>query len=374
MAKKLLKPAKVTSPSEEEIEGLGDESDDDGLGEYPIDTLLIRKETRTVFDVVRRIENGGFIMNPDFQRDFVWDQGKQSKLIESVVMRIPLPVFYLAENKKGQTIVVDGLQRLSTFQAFLDNKFRLALPHQESLHRKHFNDLTPKLQNRIEDCNLELYIIDSKVPEQAKLDIFERVNSGEILTRQQMRNCLFSGPATLWLREEASTDLFRMATGKSLDVKKMRDREFVNRFCAFWLVGFEQYKKDMDDFLATSLEMMNMKSPEELGQLSDCFRLGLQNNYALFDRQAFRKHTPGQTDRNVINASLWDVMATGLARYPESLVTDRAETFRAKFYALLQDDEFRGAITYSPNSTKNVRKRFELADGMFKEVFGDYAD
>lgn len=374
MAKKHPHPSTVSNPPEEDIEGLGDESEDDGLGEYPIDTLLIRKETRTVFDVVRRIENGGFIMNPDFQRDFVWAAMKQSKLIESVVMRIPLPVFYLAENKKGQTIVVDGLQRLSTFQAFLDNKFRLALPHQESLHKKYFKDLTPKLQNRIEDCNLELYIIDSKVPEQAKLDIFERVNSGEILTRQQMRNCLFSGPATLWLREEASTELFRMATGDSLDVKKMRDREFVNRFCAFWLVGVEQYKKDMDDFLAKSLEMMNKKSPEELAALSGRFRLGLQNNYALFDRHAFRKHTPDQTDRNVINASLWDVMATGLARYPENLVIDRAETFRAGFYTLLQDDEFRGAITYSPNSTKNVKRRFELAEDLFKEVFGDYAD
>src|SRR4029079_18169175 len=119
-----------------------------------------------------------------------------------------------------------------TFRAFLDNNFRLTLPHQESLNKKHFKALTPKLQNRIEDCNLELYIIDSKVPEQAKLDIFERVNSGEPLTRQQMRNCLFSGLATLWLKEQASTDLFHVATGNSLDVKKMRDREFVNRFCS----------------------------------------------------------------------------------------------------------------------------------------------
>ena len=198
MAKKAPKPINAASPAEEQVEGLGDEAEDDGLGDNPIDTLLIRKETRTVYDVVRRIENGGFII--------------------------------------------------------------------------------------------------------------------------------------------------------------------------------DQYKKDMDDFLAKSLEMMNKKSPEELGQLSLRFRLGLQNNYDLFGRHAFRKHMPDQPDRNVINASLWDVMTTGLARFPESLVADRADTFRECFYNLLQNNEFSGTITYSPNSTKNVKKRFELADGIFKEVFGDYTD
>jgi hypothetical protein len=96
-----------TPPSaviDEEIEGL-DGGEDSGFGDYPIDTLLIRKETRTVFDVVRRITNGGFVLNPDFQRDFVWDNEKQSRLIESIVLRIPLPVFYLAEDKQGRTIV-----------------------------------------------------------------------------------------------------------------------------------------------------------------------------------------------------------------------------------------------------------------------------
>ena len=373
MAKKSPKPSKVAIPVEEEIEGLSD-PEDDGLGDYPIDTLLIRTESRTVFEVVRRIGSGGFIMNPNFQRDFLWDIAKQSKLIESILMRIPLPVFYLAENEKGQSIVVDGLQRLSTFRDFLDNEFSLKLPHQESLNKKTFEKLSPNLQNRIEDCNLVLYIIDSKVPERAKLDIFERVNSGAILTRQQMRNCLYTGTATQWLKDEAATDMFIKATGGSLDAMKMRDREFVNRFCAFTLVGVSEYKKDMDDFLAKSLEIMNDLDKDALGTLSHRFQLGLRNNFKLFDRHAFRKHLPNQHDRGVINASLWDVMTTGLARFPHEFVMDRAEAFRSVFYALLKNQDFNGAITYGPNSTKNVKRRFEMADDMFKEAFGDCAD
>jgi hypothetical protein len=356
----------------EEIEGL-DDSEDSGLGDYPIDTLLIRKETRTVYDVVRRIGTGGFVLNPDFQRDFVWPIEKQSKLIESVVMRIPLPVFYLAEDSQGRTIVVDGLQRLSTFRAFLGNSLSLKLPHQESLHKRKFKELSPKLQNRIEDCNLELYIIDSKVPDRAKLDIFERVNSGELLTRQQMRNCLYMGPATRWLKKEASTELFVDATGGSLDAKKMRDREFANRFCAFFLRRMENYTKgDMDDFLAKALEQMNAMAEDELAELSTKFRLGLKNNSDVFSRHAFRKHTPNQSSRSVVNASLWDVMSTGLAHYPNELVMRNADELRGAFYLLLDDSEFNDAITYSPNSTTKVKKRFEMSEEMFKEVLGDY--
>jgi hypothetical protein len=376
MAKKRAtrRPIEPPTPSVvvEEIEGL-DDAEDSGLGDYPIDTLLIRKETRTVFDVVRRITTGGFVLNPDFQRDFVWTNEKQSKLIESVVMRIPLPVFYLAEDKQGRTIVVDGLQRLSTFRDFLGNKFKLKLPHQDSLHNKKFEELSPKLKNRIEDCNLELYLIDSKVPERAKLDIFERVNSGELLTRQQMRNCLYMGAATRWLKDEASTDLFLDATGRSLDAKKMRDREFVNRFCAFFLKGVSQYTNgDMDDFLARTLEQMNEMAEDALESLSIHFRRGVQNNFMLFGRHAFRKHSPEQSTRSILNASLWDVMSTGLARYSEEDVQQKAEQLRTSFYALLSDDVFNDAITYGPNSAKKVKKRFEMTDAMFKEVLGAY--
>jgi len=365
-------PVQSGSPSDEGVEGL-DNTEDSGLGDYPIDTLLIRKETRTVFDVVRRITDGSFILNPDFQRDFVWGIEKQSKLIESVVMRIPLPVFYLAENLEGKTIVVDGLQRLSTFRDFLSNKLMLKLPHQDSLHRKTFDELSAKLKNRVEDCNLELYIIDSKVPEQAKLDIFERVNSGALLTRQQMRNCLYMGLATRWLKDEASTELFDEATGGSLDAKKMRDREFINRFCAFFLLGVDGYERaDMDDFLARTLQKMNKSSKNELDGLSTHFHLALKNNHDLFGRHAFRKHTQEQPNRSVLNASLWDVMSTGLSHYPNELVMDKADEFRQAFYPLLTSYEFIEAITYSPNSTKRVKKRFEMAEKIFKEVLGDY--
>jgi len=359
-------------PNSDEIEGLsGDE--DSSWGDYPIDTLLIRNENRTVHDVLRRIKKGSFVMDPDFQRDFIWPDDKQSKLIESVLMRIPLPVSYLAEDEQGRMIVVDGLQRLSTFMRFVGNKLRLKLPNQKNLDGKHFKDLSPKLQNRVEDCNLILYIIDVKVPEQARLDIFERVNSGVPLTRQQMRNCLYMGPATRFLKDEASTKLFLKATGHSLKSSTMRDREFVNRFCAFHLIHLDEYRGDMDDFLARGLKKMNTFEKAELEKLSNQFSLGIRNNHKVYGKHAFRKHTKGQSDRKVLNASLWDVMSTGLSRYPEHLVDERADSLKAGFWKLMDDKDFFQYITYGPNAVKNVRYRFMAVNEMLKEVFDDYS-
>ncbi|MCE1185733.1 MAG: DUF262 domain-containing protein, partial [Rhodocyclales bacterium] len=326
----------LTTPGDEEIEGLA-ANEDGAWGDYPIDTVLIRNENRTVHDVLRRIEKGSFIMDPEFQRDFIWPDDKQSKLIESVLMRIPLPVFYLAENTHGQMIVVDGLQRLSTFQRFVRNQLPLKLPDQQELNKKRFQDLSPKLQNRIEDCNLILYIIDAKVPAKALLDIFERVNSGVPLTRQQMRNCLYTGQATKFLRDESRTELFLTASGGSLKSETMRDRELINRFCAFQTLSLESYKGDMDFFLAEALQQMNKASSESLAKLSAQLRTSLKNNLTVFDRHAFRKHTNKDQNRNTFNASLWDVMTTGLSQYPENVVEARADQLRNAFYRLLGD-------------------------------------
>lgn len=353
---------------QEEIEGLGDV--DSSWPDYPIDTLLIRNETRTVHDVLRRIDKDQYVMDPDFQRDFIWDSSKQSRLIESVLMRIPLPVFYLAEDEQGRMVVVDGLQRLTTFQRFANNELRLRLPKQKELDGKRFKDLPPKLQNRVEDCNLTMYVIDAKAPDQTRLDIFERVNGGVPLTRQQMRNSLYMGEATAFLKEQAHSALFLEATGKSLRTATMRDREFVNRFCAFQLLDVADYS-DMDDFLAAGLNTMN-ESPGLLGALSAQLHTTLRNNLTLFGRHAFRKHRPEQDNRSVINASLWDVMSTGLSRYPKELVEEYSIELKNDFYKLMEKTKFVEAITYGTNDALRVQDRFGMTRKMFVDVLGAY--
>lgn len=352
--------------NDEELEGL-DDSASEGWGEYPLDTVFVRTEQRTVGEVVARIAKNRYTLDPDFQRDFVWPVAKQSRLIESSLMRIPLPVFYVAEDREGKIIVVDGLQRLTTFFRFINDEFSLkgleSADTDKIISGKRFSELPIHLQERIEDTQLTLYILDPKAPERARLDIFERVNSGVPLTRQQMRNCLYTGQATQWLKKAANSPLFIKATGGSLDKKSMRDREIINRFCAFYLLGYESYKGDMEEYLATALKEMNTMQPQELNSLMAAFELSMELNVNAFGEHAFRKSAGNKGPypaRTVINISLFDVFSVIFAK--NAFCADISDRSHVKnvMHNLLSDEKFNHSISYSTNSSRQVRRRFDL--------------
>ena len=358
-----------TNETNADVEGL-DIPSTDGWGDYPLDAVFVRTEPRSVGDVVARINKKRYILDPDFQRDFVWKNNKQSKLIESCIMRIPLPVFYVAEAKDGRIIVVDGLQRLTTFSRFIDNQFKLVglandIEGQSShaLEGKFFEDLPLNLQERVLDTQLTMYILDAKAPERARLDIFERVNSGEPLTRQQMRNALYNGPATIWLKEASELAVFRSATGGSLNSKTMRDREAINRFCAFKLLGWEHYTTgDMDSFLAEGLQKLSALSQESRNVLFHDFEQSMILNEKLFGTHAFRKslsYNSAWAARTVINISLFEVCAVYFSDPKIYLLADSTlQSLRESIISFIKEAIFDRAITYSTNSTVAVKDRF----------------
>ncbi len=358
-----------------DVEGEDAASYDIDMAHYPLDSLLIRSETRTIHDVHRRMEKEHYVMDPDFQRSFVWNRNKQSKLIESILMRIPLPVFYLAEDSEGRIIVIDGLQRLTTIQRYLNDEFSLnnVGSEHEALKGKKFRDLSIKLQNRIEDTQLILYLLDEKVPDRAKFDIFQRVNEGTPLTRQQMRNCIYSGAATRLLKELAETEAFLTATAGGLSSKSMRDREVINRFLAFQFLPIDAYKGDMDAFLAEVLTKIN-NNPTLLqeSELKKNFLRSMRNNFSVWGIHAFRKHAEGQEGRNVINIALFDVLAYAFARIPEDACMAYAAECRENLLKLFHDETFYYSITHSTNDVKNVSARFSLIRNIFPEELQCY--
>ena len=367
---------KLQSAEDEDIEGLDITQSEGWGGDYPLDSVFVRTESRTVQEIIKRIKNERYQLDPDFQRDFVWPIEKQSRLIESCVMRIPLPVFYVAEAQDGRIAVVDGLQRLTTFYRFLTNAFSLNFKPDEDqpphpLDGMKFNSLPLQLQERIEDTQLTLYILDSKAPERAKLDIFERVNSGVPLTRQQMRNCLFNGPATLWLKNAANSKEFLAATGRSLKSKTMRDREAINRFCAFYLFGEQGYLSgDMDAFLAHALTDMQ-KGKVNLEDMNNRFIHSMSVNRFLFKSHAFRKsmvHLNDLSPRSVLNIALFDVCSVLFADIDAKIIKECADELRQGFQNLINDYDFNHSITYSTNSTRQVKMRFKLARAMILEL------
>jgi hypothetical protein len=357
-----IEPVGQTTQELPEPEGL--DQDLLNLGDYPLDSLLIRPEHRTAFEIARRIDAKQYIMDPDFQRDFIWDIERQSRLIESAILRIPLPVFYLAETTDGKIVVVDGLQRLTTFHRYLNDEFALKyLKLATKLNGQKFSDLPPVLKNRIEDTQLTLYLIDPKVPEQAKFDIFERVNSGLPLTRQQMRNCLFVGDATRWLGKMSKDEDFLKATDRSLNWRTMRDRECINRFAGFHLIGYENYGGKMEDFLDETLRKMNKElSTDKYLPITELFKRSMHNNYAVFGRNTFRKSISQTWNRSVINIALFDVLSVFFTRYAESQVESRKEQIIEGLRELIGNPTFLDAISRSTNSKANVVARFQMVN------------
>jgi hypothetical protein len=362
----------------EQIEGLDQEAGSGGWGEYPLDAVFVRTETRSVSEVVKRIQSKRYILDPDFQREFVWRVPKQSKLIESCVMRIPLPVFYVAEAPDGRIIVVDGLQRLGTFDRFLRDELKLTgLESSENpahpLEGKYFKDLPLNLQERVQDTQLTMYILDAKAPERARLDIFERVNSGEPLTRQQMRNALYNGPATQWLKRAAGSDAFRSATANALNPKTMRDREAINRYCAFKLLGWRRYTSgEMDGFLADGLAALARLGESDRETLFHTFEHVMLLNKKLFGDHAFRKSLASQNAhaaRSVINISLFEVCSVAMSdKALQSVAPSEQAKMRNAVVALLAREDFTRAITYSTNSTAAVQKRFSTMEMALAEA------
>lgn len=349
-----------------------------GLDAYPLDNVLIRTEQRSIVDMLRRIERRAVKLDPEFQRKFVWEPERQSRLIESILMRIPLPVFYFAEQREGPLVVVDGLQRLSTMKRFYENELKLELNSGE-LNGMTFHDLPQRLKDRFEDGQITLYLIDHRLPDRVRLDIFDRVNSGLPLTRQQMRNALYSGEATKLLKELAESDTFGAATHWALSKKKytdeMRDREVVNRFLSFYVLGWRRDPKehwDFEDRLGRVLQRLNENGAENLrASARDAFLASMRANIAVFGEYAFRKHENPNERKKPFNINLFDALSVMFARWPEESITHAAKKIQKGFYKLMGRSDYLRSLSAATTSADSVAVRFDLTEQMMKEALGD---
>jgi len=242
------------------------------------------------------------------------------------------------------------------------------------LNGKVFKMLPINLQERIEDTQLTMYILDKNAPDAARLDIFERVNSGIPLTRQQMRNALYSGPATKWLADFSTKDVFRKTTGNSLQSKTMRDREAINRFCAFHLLEWSTYAGgDMDEYLARSLKVMNRRG-FDFSEMEKSLILSLNRNCTLFGVHAFRKsliYSKDEVARSVINIALFDVLSVAFANISTSTFTRYSSGIKQAVVGLMDDGEFNHYITYSTNATYQVHGRFRKMEEALRRYLND---
>lgn len=354
----------------------------------PFDPTSIRVDQRmmSIFEVMRKIVRQAINLQPDFQRHFVWNETRKSRLIESILLRIPLPAFYLDAAIDDTWLVVDGLQRLSTLDVFL-NRSELELSNLEfltELEGKRFKDLPFNLQQQLEDTELNLYIIRPETPPEVKFTIFSRVNTGGlVLTPQEIRHALFQGRATTFLAELAQLPEFLSATTHSISSLRMDDRECVLRFLAFHMTSYQQYgrlsqrdrhgriiQQNLDGFLSEAMGRLNAleDNPDELNRLRVSFRESMIKAEAIFGQSAFRKVYQRQGRRTQISKPLFEVWSTLLANYPiDALIRNRSAIIDG-FIALMSDIDFNKSISLGTGSVTAVHRRFALIEQLLEKV------
>lgn len=357
--------------------GVEAESDDETVeGPKPWNPEAIRVGTKqfSLRNILDLIDETSLELAPDFQRNRVWKVGQKSRLIESVLLQIPLPAFYFAEDADGMMRVVDGLQRLSTAHSFVrggSDAFALTgLEYLGDAEGKRFDELPPALQRRINNAQIVVHVVDPTTPARVKYDIFKRINTGGTpLNAQEIRHCMSNDRSRNFLKRCAHTPDFDQATGGKLrDHIRMDDREMVLRYCAFWLHGVEGYAKDgsMDAFLETAIRQLDdpEATPDErLEELYASFQTAMINSYEVFGEHAFRKW-PRNSDRlNPINRPLFESWSYILKQYERTdLRSRKAAVIAAARDLMTEDVGYLDAISASTGDPKKVALRFQRAE------------
>lgn len=325
---------------------------------YPNADIKVERDQYPIFQLFRKYEKEQIVLDPDFQREDVWTAKQKSELIETVLMGIPLPLFYLNERKDGKLVVVDGRQRLTTFFEYLKKEsFELKnLRILSNLNGKKFGDLEPKLQANLEDFQIIAQVIKPPTPDRIKFDIFDRVNRGGTpLNNQEMRNALYLGESTKLLNVIAKSVEFKNATMNSIKPSRMKDKYVILRAISFYLWNNKylkdangeliQYKNDIDEFLGKSMEFLNRCSEEQINYIRDKFSESMENNYIVMGEDAFRRLKQAQGNRQPINMILFEAMTILLWEMDKEFCEKNKKLLKNKINNFLDNKELNRLLT-----------------------------
>ena len=364
-----------------EAQGVEAEEEDPSLAiSRPYNPELIRVTTSPalVSLIVTRIDENEIDLAPEFQRRArVWDNGRKSRLIESLLLRIPLPVFYVAADAKDRWSVVDGLQRLTTIYDFIKGKFYLSgMEYLTEMNNKRFVDLPRQFQRRINETSFVANIIQDGTPEEVMINIFKRINTGGLpLTAQEVRNALAKAPARDFLQDLANSDEFRIATNSSVKDDRMDAQECVLRFMAFYIRDWRKYGTDngtLDILLNQTMRELSAVSSDRRTTLARMFRETMIVAEKLFGDDAFRKRYSKEDRRKPVSKALFEAWSVNLASRSapewEKLIRRKIKLSNGFIDLMTSDPEFDIAVSASTGSPNRVAKRFEAIEALIAGV------
>ena len=366
----------------DEIDGIND--DDENLDDTPSEKIKQKKIFWRTQDfsirelLIMRTENE-IDLRPQYQRNYVFDRQKASRLIESILIDVPIPVFYFSEEPDGRYSVIDGQQRLTSFFAFLDGKFPVGkdiidftlngLRVLTNLNKKSFSDLDNDMQLKIKSTALHTIIIKKDSDEDVKFEIFERLNTGSVkLNEDEIRNSIYRGPYIDLLDELSNDEKFGKLVRKPNYKNRMLYRGMILRFFALSGQNINLYQPSMKKYCNKELQEWRFLSNDRANDYRKRFRKCVDLCFSVFGENAFRRFTLGKSKDNPngiwvasrINMALFDVQMCGFAMYDQSQLHGHWDEIREAMLELMcNDQEFCNAIEMKTSGKEQMKIRFK---------------
>lgn len=398
---------------DESLTGIENDVEKEAVGPIHQGKTKIRQLTPVVSLIFDRLSFGEIELQPDFQRkDRVWPEPRKSKLIESILMGLPLPVFYFAERPNGDWIIVDGLQRITTIYDFMRGEFSLnGLEVLDELNGKSFSGLERAEQRKIREYPLTAHLIDMATDkDNIIVELFHRINTyGVKLSEQEIRSALNQGTSVKFLRYLASTPEFKSVTQGKIKPDRQKDMELCLSALSFMLNGYKKFDNQYNKYLSDAMEGMNAHDiklddesllDEGMSKLSaehspvysliaDKFKNGLKIAEDVFGDYAFKK-VPDSAKKVPISKPLFELIVTYFSELSEEQaqqVVSRSDELIDMLYEAIDKDsadyadwesqkyekEGRGlqySISQSTGKNVTVRFRFESFREILKQSTG----
>ncbi len=365
------------------------ETEDENNNPFDPESINVNAKAFNLTLIYEMIKDGDIDLFPDFQRNLVWNSIQKSRLIESILLRIPLPMFYFSEDMEGRITIIDGLQRLTTIKDFMDNQFPLTKLEylQETCGGRYFFDdgkkkgIDAKYLRWFKQTQFSVNVIAPSSPYNVKYDIFRRINTGgKPLNNKEIRNCLASSDLRNLLKEMAQSESFLSATDNGIKSVRMEDQDVALRFLLFYRLkekngDIQQYDGSMNSSLDALTEEMRRISKEEKEKYLNLYTSAMMNSEYLFgSKYAFRKikkhNLQPNARRLLINKALFVCWSILLADYspervkqcnqPKALVRPLAEKIE-------EDEELHYYLSYGTNGRANLLHTLKYCEQIIKD-------
>lgn len=304
---------------------------------------------------------------PNFQRQYVWSDVLASKLVESVLLNVPIPPCYLSENEENELDVIDGQQRIYSIYRFAENQFKLSnLEALTELNGKRFFELSSREQRKILTHTLRCVVITNELHPEIKFDVFERLNTNTVpLNSQELRNCIYRGALNDVLNDLSFDERWLAIRKKKAPDKRLADEELILRFFAYELLGLESYKTPLKGWLNDAAKSGRRLTNDETSELKRIWDHCLNFVLEIFEpTEAFRR--PSAT---AINRALFDLIMSTAAKHRGIVSPDEAGRFREALKRLAENEEFDDLISRAVDHKKRTRRRFVIWHEEMQAVF-----